>query len=122
MIYGIGCDICEIARIKNTKEGFASRYFTEGEQELFEKRKNRPQTIAANFAVKEAFSKALGTGISGFSLKDIEVLRDDKGKPYINLYNNAKKLCDVEGIDQIHTTISHTDELCIAYVLLEKMR
>lgn len=120
MIYGIGCDILEIGRIAKTKDGFAERYFTEDEQKLFSLKKNKPQTIAANFAVKEAFSKALGTGISGFGLRDIEVLRDEKGKPYINLFGKVQELCNKEEISKIHASISHTDELVMAYVVLEK--
>ena len=50
----------------------------------------RSETVAGNFAAKEAFSKALGTGISGFALKDVEVLRDEHGKPYIELENRLK--------------------------------
>ena len=120
MIYGIGCDIVDIARIKNTRDDFSSRYFTKKEQELFDAKRNKPQTVAANFAVKEAFSKALGTGISGFCLCDVEVLRDEKGKPYINLYNKAEEIRKREGISQIFVSISHTDELAMAYVVLEK--
>lgn len=120
MIYGVGCDLCEISRIENTKEGFTSRFFTEKEQELFRIKRNSPQTIAANFAAKEAFSKALGTGVSGFGLRDVEVLRDDKGKPYINLYGGAEEILRKENIKGIHISISHTDELAMAYVVLEK--
>lgn len=120
MIYGIGCDLCEVRRIRNTSDRFTSRFFTLKEQELFEKKNNMPQTVAANFAVKEAFSKALGTGVSGFGLCDIEVLRNEKGKPYINLYGNAKEICQKENIKEIHVSISHTDELAMAYVVLEK--
>ena len=120
MIYGIGCDIVDIARIEKARDGFASRYFTQKEQELFFAKKNKPQTVAANFAVKEAFSKALGTGVSGFGLCDIEVLRDESGKPYINLYNKAEEIRKREGISQIFVSISHTDSLAMAYVVLEK--
>ena len=121
MIFGSGCDLCEIDRIRAAKEGFCERYFTENERKLFElKKKNKPQTVAANFAVKEAFSKALGTGVSGFGLCDGEVLRDESGKPYINLYNKAEEIRKREGISQIFVSISHTDSLAMAYVVLEK--
>ena len=120
MIYGVGCDIIEIDRIRNARDGFVERYFTENEQTLFMSKKNKPQTVAANFAVKEAFSKALGTGVSGFGLKDIEVLRDEKGKPYITLYGKAEEIRIRENISEIHVSISHTDSLAMAYVVLEK--
>ncbi len=120
MIFGIGCDLCEIDRIKKAGERFSERYFTKGEQEMFARKHNKPQTVAANFAVKEAFSKALGTGVRGFGLCDVEVLRDDAGKPYINLYGDAKKICDGLGIAGIFVSISHTDSLAMAYVVLER--
>ncbi len=120
MIFGIGCDLCEIDRIRKAGDCFAERYFTKGEQELFLKKHNKPQTVAANFAVKEAFSKALGTGVRGFGLCDVEVLRDDKGKPYINLYGSAKEICEEAGIADIFVSITHTDSLAMAYVVLER--
>lgn len=49
-----------------------------------------PETIAANFAAKEAFAKALGTGVRGFSLNEVSVLRGELGAPYIKLAGNAK--------------------------------
>ena len=119
MIYGVGCDLCEVGRIEKAKDGFTARFFTVKEQELFARR-NSAQTIAANFAAKEAFSKALGTGVSGFGLRDIEVLRDEKGKPFINLYGGAEQICKDEEIKKIHVSVSHTDELAMAYVVLEK--
>ncbi|MBO5060408.1 MAG: holo-ACP synthase [Clostridia bacterium] len=121
MIFGIGCDLCEIDRIAAAGERFAARYFTENEQKLFEqKKKNKPQTVAANFAVKEAFSKALGTGVRGFGLCDVEVLRDELGKPYINLYADAQRICKELGISSVFVSISHTDSLALAYVVLER--
>ncbi len=119
MIFGIGCDIIEIERIAKADKRFLEKHFTKKEQELFQKKK-LPQTIAANFAAKEAFSKALGTGVRGFSLIDVEVLRDDAGKPYINLYNGAKELCKNAGVGEIFVTLSHSKELAMAYVVLEK--
>ena len=62
----------------------------------------------------------LGTGFSGFSLKDIEVLRDEKGKPYVNLYNKARNMAKEQGIDVVHVSMSDTDSCAIAYVVGEK--
>ena len=77
-------------------------------------------TKEAEEAVKEAFSKALGTGVRGFSLIDVEVLRNDVGKPYINLYGSAKELCKNAGVAGIFVSLSHSKELAMAYVVLEK--
>lgn len=117
MIYGIGTDIAEISRIKSAiaKGKFCERFFTVAENELFKAKKYSPQTVAANFAAKEAFSKALGTGVRGFALTDIEVLRDELGKPYINLYNSLADLkCNV------FVSLSHAKEYATAVVVLEK--
>ncbi len=120
MIFGVGCDLCEIGRIEKTSARFLEKCFTEDEQELFSKKHTKAQMVAANFAAKEAFSKALGTGMRGFSFDDVEVLRDRMGKPYINVYNGAKAKCQQEGITKIHVSLSHTDSLAMAYVVLEK--
>ena len=115
---GIGIDITEIDRIgklcKNTK--FVSRFFSEEENRLFEsKGKNMIQTVAANFAAKEAFSKAIGRGIRGFSLKDISVLRNEKGKPYIKL-NNFKEYDNII----FEVSLTHTDTTAAAVVVAFK--
>lgn len=119
MITGIGTDIIEISRLARAIENsrFLSRYFTEAENEYFLLKNNNPQTIAASFAAKEAFSKALGTGFRGFGLRDVEVLRDKLGKPYINVYNNAKIFTDG---GKIHLSLSHSHKYATAFVVIEK--
>lgn len=119
MISGIGTDIVEISRLAKAIDGsrFLERYFTERENEYFLLKNNNPQTVAVSFAAKEAFSKALGTGFRGFSLRDVEVLRDKLGKPYINVYNNAEKM--VNG-GTVHVSLSHSKEYATAFVVIEK--
>lgn len=121
MIVGIGNDILEIDRIRKAieKESFMTKYYTEAEIAYFERRKNNPSTIAANFSAKEAVSKAFGTGIRGFALKDIEVLRNDLGRPTVTLYNQAKILAEELDINKWHITISHTDTLVSVVVIGE---
>ncbi|GKX31661.1 holo-[acyl-carrier-protein] synthase [Vallitalea longa] len=121
MIKGIGNDIIEISRIEKAiqNERFLEKYFTLNENRLFEDRNLRPETIAGNFATKEAVSKVLGTGFVDFSLADIEVLRDDMGKPYVILYNNARSLAEKLNISRIHVSISHSKEYVIATALGE---
>lgn len=89
-----GLDMIEIERIKKSMEqpSFLKQYFSEEERALFEKRGWKPSVVAGNFAAKEAFSKALGTGIRGFSLKEISVLRDDLGAPFLILSGKAAEL------------------------------
>ena len=118
MIIGIGTDIIEIDRVVKAakNEHFLDKYYTVEERKIFEKKMS---CVAGNFAVKESVAKMLGTGFVGISPKDIEVLRDDKGKPYVNMYNNAKKMAEEKGIDVIHVSISDNKECAIAYVIGE---
>ena len=95
-IFGIGIDIIEINRIENVLERtprFLERNFTEKEIDYFKQKNFKSESIAGNFASKEAISKAIGTGIRGFRLKDIEILRDELGKPIVNTYNNLREIC-----------------------------
>lgn len=121
MIIGIGTDIIEIRRIEQavSRNHFVTKFFTPKEIELF-KKKNNLHSIAGNFAAKEAVSKALGTGFRDFSPIDIEVLRDKKGEPYINLYKNAKMLAEKRNINNIYISISHCIEYATAYAVAER--
>ena len=122
MIIGIGTDIIEIDRIEkaiNNNKNFLSKIFTDNEIELFRKRNMRIEVIAGNFAVKEAISKAIGTGIRGFSLIDIEVLRDDLGKPIAYLNNNVEKIINRKY--RLNVSISHNKTSAVAFVILEGM-
>ena len=74
--------------------------------------------VAGNFAAKEAISKAIGTGFRGFGLKDIEVLRDELGKPVVNLSEKIYKLLDRKDFN-MHISISHNKENAIAYAVME---
>ncbi|MGL4874695.1 MAG: holo-ACP synthase [Clostridium sp.] len=122
MVYGIGNDIIEIGRIekaiKRTK-GFLVKVFTEDEVKYFKSKNMKMETIAGNFAGKEAFSKALGTGFRGIGLEDIEILRDHLGKPYIRVNKDILKKFDLEK-SNFHITISHNKTSAIATVLIEK--
>ena len=122
MIIGIGTDIIEIDRIEkaiNNNKNFLSKIFTDNEIELFRKRNMRIEVIAGNFAVKEAISKAIGTGIRGFSLIDIEVLRDDLGKPMAYLNDNVEKIINRKY--RLNVSISHNKTSAVAFVILEGM-
>ncbi|MBQ9828594.1 MAG: holo-ACP synthase [Lachnospiraceae bacterium] len=119
MIAGIGTDMIEIKRIKKAceKESFLVRCFTAKELELIGQ---DPQKAAGNFAVKEAVSKVFGTGFSGFRPIDIEVLRDEKGKPFVNLYGGAEETAAKLGITVIHVSITDTEEYAAAFAVGER--
>lgn len=120
MILGIGTDIIEIDRIQKAVEknsNFLNKIFTEKEIKMFKSKNMRYEVIAGNFAGKEAVSKALGTGIRGFALKDIEILRDDLGKPVVMINENIKKIIGRE--HKISISISHNNKDAISFVILE---
>lgn len=75
-----------------------------------------PATIAASFAAKEAFSKALGTGIRGFALAEVSVLRDSLGAPYFALSGRAARLAEERGL-RFSVSLSHTEDLAAAFVV-----
>ncbi|MFA6941693.1 MAG: holo-ACP synthase, partial [Clostridiaceae bacterium] len=79
----------------------------------------KANSLAGKFSAKEAVSKALGTGIRGFSFKDIEILKDNPGKPYVILKNNAEKLASSFGNYSISISISHSRENAVAVAILE---
>ena len=118
MIIGIGNDLIEVARVAKAceKDSFLTRTFTAKEINAF---KDKPQSLAGNFAVKEAISKCFGTGFRGFELTDIEVLRDIKGKPYVNLYNGAKFMFDNLNGTNTFVSISNTEEYAMAMAVIE---
>ncbi len=121
MIIGIGNDIIEIERILKAihRPRFLEKHFTQQEIELYHIRGDRAEILAGNFAVKESVSKVFGTGIRGFGLKDIEVLRDDLGKPYVILHNHAKKISDEIHITHIFVSISHSEKYVVAFAVGE---
>jgi holo-[acyl-carrier protein] synthase len=123
MIYGHGIDIIEIDRIqksiKNTKR-FKEKIFTQKEIEYCESQKNPFPSFAGRFAVKEAFLKALGTGLrEGIKWLDIEILNDEKGKPYLKLSGKLKEMIDKKGSHNIHISISHTENYAVGSVIIE---
>ncbi len=124
MIYGIGSDIIEVDRIKGAIEkdnGFKEKVFSVSEISLCESKSNKYQSYAARFAAKEAFMKAFGTGWSdGIAWKEIEVLSEETGRPYLNLLNKTKEIICQEHNFIMHVSLSHLKDYAIAQVILEK--
>ncbi len=118
MMIQTGIDLIEVARIAKSmqKQRFMQHVFSPQEQEMFEKRGKNPQTVAVNFAAKEALSKALGTGIRGFALNEISLLRDEFGKPYFQL---SGKILEIVQNNRYKLTVSvtHTKEYASAVVV-----
>lgn len=120
MIIGIGNDVVEIKRFEKIKniDMFEKKYYT-GEE--IAASGGSVSFFAANFSVKESVSKVFGTGIRNFNLKDIEVLRDELGKPYVNLYGNAKKIAKQKNINNILVSISDTNEYIFTVAIGENV-
>lgn len=123
MIRGIGTDIVKVERIEkiiNRTPTFVEGAFTYVEICYLNSKKNKAECIAGMFAVKEAVSKALGTGVRGFGLHDIEIVHDELGKPSINVSTKVIEKYNLKNC-KIHGTISHTNEDAIAFVVIEEV-
>ena len=120
MIVGIGTDMIEIERVVKAceKEAFLLRVFSSAEQKLI---KEDPGKSADNFAVKEAVAKMFGTGFRGIKPKEIKVLRDPLGKPYVNLYGEAERRAQEQEIQVIHTSMTNTKKYASAFVVGERV-
>jgi|TARA_B100000780_G_scaffold172082_1_gene120460 holo-[acyl-carrier protein] synthase len=121
MIYGIGTDIILISRITN-KESFAKKILSDNEIILWKKTSPLKQSLflAKQFACKEAVSKALGTGFrDNIFPRDIEILRNDLGKPFINPQENLKKIFSDLGIIGSHVSIADETDYIVAFAIIE---
>ena len=123
MIFGIGIDITTISRFEKWIDNsrFCSKYYSTRELEyIHSKGRGAVQSLAAGFAAKEAFGKALGTGLSGLSLKCISVIRDKNGKPYIKLKGEVLDKLELCGVNpRVHLSLSHESRWAVAQVIIE---
>ena len=122
-IYGIGTDIVRVDRIRKSlkKNTYLVRLFHKEEISKCKKTKNSSNCFAKRFAAKEAFSKALGTGISkGINFNEIIVLNEKNGKPFIKLIDKTKKIVLKKIKKKYKIAISLTDEknYAVAFVTI----
>jgi holo-[acyl-carrier protein] synthase len=127
MIFGIGTDITEVRRFEKWIKGgeMIPRFFSQ--EELFagivEQHLNAAcQHYAVRFAAKEAFSKALGTGIFGFDLKDVWIVKDRNGRPSFGFGFSAQKAIESAcgcADPVVHVSLSHEKEYALACVIIE---
>ena len=123
MIAGIGTDIAEVKRfekwVKNPE--MIERFFNDMERSSAKSDSAKCQHYAVRFAAKEAFSKALGTGIIGFNLKDVYITNNSEGKPELNIEGAALSLLKERlGDCNAFVSLSHEKEYAVAFVILEK--
>jgi len=124
MVVGLGVDIIQNNRIQSIVEKWGDKFlkkiFTDYELEFIKKHNQKTQRYASNYAAKEAVVKALGTGFrNGIRFRNIELKRDNMGKPFIELAGTTKNFADDRGINKIHTTISHEKDYSVAVVIFE---
>ncbi len=116
-----GTDIIEISRVKesieSTNEKFCERVYTEKEREYCENKKmQKYQHYAVRFSAKEAIFKAISDELENkfeINWKDIEILNDEKGRPYVNILNNK-----IQNIEDIDISLSHCKQYAIANVVV----
>lgn len=122
MILGIGTDLFEVDRMKKTIEKqptFIDGIFTDNEIRYCKSFRNSAEHFAARYAAKEAFLKAIGTGLrDGISLLDIEITNNELGKPFISLTGKSKELADSYGVTEIHLSMSHTKKMANAFIII----
>jgi len=124
MIAGIGIDLVNIRRMEKwiLNEKLLDRYFHPDEiAAVLSCGKRAAQSLAARFAAKEAFGKALGTGLSGFMLKDVMVKNNDDGKPQMHAFETAKTALEKFGANRMHISLTHEGDNALAMVVLEKV-
>ncbi|MEX0658461.1 MAG: holo-ACP synthase [Egibacteraceae bacterium] len=121
---GVGVDALEIARMRAAlarTPTLAARLFTESERATCTSRCGDLKVggLAARFAAKEAVAKALGTGVRGFSFRDIEVCPDRLGKPEVVLHQGAAARAERIGVDRVHLSLTTSGDLALAHAVAE---
>lgn len=126
-ITGLGVDIVEIDRMRDAlarRPRMKERLFSEEERAYCDKR-NKPEIhYAMRFAAKEAVLKALGTGFSGMRFRDVEVIRDESGRPTPRLSGRAAEVAEAAGVVEMHLSLSftHANAVASAVAITEQMR
>lgn len=117
IIRGLGVDIVEIDRMRlalDRHPGMRERIFSESERAYCEAR-NKPEIhFAMRFAAKEAVLKALGTGFRGMRFRDVEVVRDESGRPVPVLHGRAAEVAAERGVVELHLSLSFTHTTAVA--------
>ena len=122
MILGIGIDVVHVYRLKRWEKipGLFQRFFHDDELMVaLPKGEAGILSLAARFAAKEAFGKALGTGLHGFSLKEIAVMNDELGKPHFHLHGRAQECLERLGGTSVFVSLSHERDNALAMVVIE---
>jgi holo-[acyl-carrier protein] synthase len=124
-ILGVGTDLARIGRfrdfVQQGKTALVDRLFTAEEKAYALERRDPAPHLAARFAAKEAFLKALGLGLrEGITWHDMSVVRDNLGKPSLVLTGAAARICRMRGVGSVHLSYSHDGDYAQAVVILEE--
>jgi holo-[acyl-carrier protein] synthase len=124
VILGIGTDLCEVSRIERALERFGERFarriLVASELEVFHRRRLRAAYLAKRFAAKEAFSKALGTGIHfPVNWHNVWVVNDRSGKPALEFSRPLAALLERRGIENVHVSLTDEIGMACAFVIVE---
>jgi len=125
MINGIGTDLCRISRIENSLKRFGKRFaekiLSDDEMQRFLKHHGPAAYLAKRFAAKEAFSKAMGTGMRyPVHWRNVAVANELSGKPTIRCLGGLAKVVQERGITAIHLSLTDEPDFALAFVVLEK--
>jgi holo-[acyl-carrier protein] synthase len=125
MIYGIGVDIVNIGRLRRVIDRwgkrFISRVFTAREIDFCLQGPKSVSSLALRFAAKEAFSKAIGMGMTkGIRWRDIEIVHNPNGRPDLHVTGEALSFCHKKGIRRWYVSLSDESSYGVAVVVLEK--
>ena len=122
MIAGIGIDAVQISRMEKWANNtvLLERFFDNREILVIRDRgKDMIRSLASHFAAKEAFGKALGTGIMGLTLKDIMILSRKNERPILHVEGSALEAMKISGANKVHVSLTHDGDLALAFVVLE---
>lgn len=118
----VGIDLVEVDRMVEamaSSERFLQRVLGDREREYYEAHGMKPESIAAAFAAKEAFSKAVGTGVRDFSLREVEVLHDELGCPHYGFSGRALAIVEEQGLS-LELSLTHTKTTAAAVAVALK--
>lgn len=127
MIFGVGTDLVDVERIRQSAERFGDRFllriYTETERNYCLSKANKYERFAARFAAKEAGMKALGTGWSrGVSWQDFQVANEPSGRPTLKLAGVAARIAAERGVGKVSLSMTHTATDGFAIVILETLQ
>jgi holo-[acyl-carrier protein] synthase len=122
VIKGLGIDIVHVKRIEHWlgTPGLVDRFFHPDEIVASRGRGHAAAlSLAARFAAKEAFGKAVGTGLAGIRLRDIQVINNHNGRPDMHLYGTALERLRLAGGTLVHLSLTHERDNAVAVVVIE---